>query len=92
MVDTAFSNWLAILLMQNQPDFSLVTFKGETLKRAAVDGWPQVWWNNQTVVLPTETNSFLLYNVPSGKMTVLISARVLESFIVGLHNPDVSAA
>ena len=61
-----------------------------TLKQAAADGWPDTWWDEQTVVLRTETNGFFLYHVPTRSVSHLISTAILTAFLAGLHEDDVT--
>jgi hypothetical protein len=73
-------------------EFFICDLGKKRLTMARVPGRPLIWLDNQSVVLETAANSFILYHVPTATVSKLLDSAALDPYLAGLNDPEATAA
>ena len=64
-------------------ELSICNLQKGTLTHASVDGGPVTWWDDDSIVLKTDANDFLLYHIRTGNLRKFLSISTLNQFLAG---------
>jgi hypothetical protein len=74
-----------------EPQILVSDLERKTLARIHLQGQPQGWWDERSVVIKDSTNNFILCDAVTAKMSPLLSSAQVAGFFDKMHIPAAPA-